>query len=67
MVHFNLCKMGSRTFALTVSDIDETVPSSTRRHSKNMYLFNTYKPRETQDFGDRQMYRYSCPEVRRTS
>lgn len=50
-----------------MSDIKGMVPRTRRRYNKNIYRFHTYKTRETQAFGDRQMYRYSRPEVRRTS
>lgn len=43
-------------FGLTVTDIAGMVPRFTRRLNRNMYLFHIYRTRETQDFGDRQMY-----------
>lgn len=56
-----------RTFVLTVSDIDGMVPKLSKVINKDMYLFHIYRICETHDFGDRQMYWYSCPEVRRIS
>lgn len=64
-VSFNLC-MSSR-FTLTVSDINGMVPRSRIVANRYMCLFHTYSTRENQDFDDRQMYRYSFPEVRMTS
>lgn len=61
-----MCARGG-TFVLTVSDIDGMVPSSRIVTNKHIYLFHIYRILETHDFGDRQMYWYSCPEVRRTS
>ncbi len=57
----------SGTFTLTASDIDGMVPRDRMRYSKNMYLFHTYRMRETLVFGARQIYWYSWPEVRRMS
>lgn len=68
MVYLNIpARVGGRIFVLTRSDIGGIVPSSRIIATKYMYLFHMYRTRETQDFGDRQMYRYSCPDVRKTS
>lgn len=66
MVHFKICTRGG-TYVLTVSDIDGMVPRVRIVTNKYIYLFHIYRIRETHDFGDRQMYWYSFPEVRRTS
>lgn len=50
-----------------MSDIDGMVPRTMTLFNKHMYLFHKYRTRENQDFGDRQMYWYSFPDVRRTS
>lgn len=57
----------SRTFALTVFDKDGVVPRSRRLYNKAMYLFHTYRTRETQDLRDCHICWYSRPEVRSTS
>lgn len=54
-------------FKLTMSETDGMVPRLRRRFNKYMYLLHTYRIRDIQFFDFCQIYRYSWPEVRKTS